>query len=130
MRAMTLRLEDPLAFELGIVAEVDGVPVVEVVRRAVNEYVTRRAGDPRFVARLQDAAARAGGAPDAPPAGGAAAVPGEIVAMWQRPAGEDRGLPGFAPPEPRRDLFSLLAEPVGDGSAVPDETAGRFGPLM
>jgi len=51
-KAMTLRLPTDLHERLVTVAEVEGEPVAEVVRRAVTEHVERRRHDPDFQAKL------------------------------------------------------------------------------
>ncbi len=53
-KVMTLRLPEAQAQALETVAEVEGLPVVEVVRLAVAEYIDTRRRDPSFQERLQD----------------------------------------------------------------------------
>ena len=51
---MTLRLPEAQAQALETVAEVEGLPVVEVVRLAIAEYIDGRRRDPSFLVRLED----------------------------------------------------------------------------
>jgi predicted transcriptional regulator len=53
-KAMTLRLPGDLHERLAAVAEVEGEPISEVVRRAVAQHVEQRRRDPDFQAKLQD----------------------------------------------------------------------------
>jgi predicted transcriptional regulator len=53
-KAMTLRLPGDLHERLAAVAEVEGEPISEVVRRAVAQHVEQRRRDPEFQAKLQD----------------------------------------------------------------------------
>ncbi|HEX3607597.1 MAG TPA: DNA-binding protein [Candidatus Dormibacteraeota bacterium] len=57
-KPMTLRLPEPQAEALSTVAEVLGLPVVEVVRLAVADYIDRCRREPSFQERLRDSAAR------------------------------------------------------------------------
>lgn len=50
---MTLRLSDEQATDLEAMARVDGVPVSEAVRVAIEERIKARRGDRRFQARLR-----------------------------------------------------------------------------
>lgn len=52
-KAMTLRLATELHERLAAVAEVEGEPIAEVVRRAVADHVERRRRDPAFQAKLE-----------------------------------------------------------------------------
>lgn len=52
-RAMTLRLDEPLADDLDMVAAVDGQPVSEIIRAAVADHVRARQADPKFQAGLR-----------------------------------------------------------------------------
>jgi hypothetical protein len=52
-KAMTLRLTQEQAETLEAVAEVDGVPVAEAVRVAINEHIERRRKDKAFQDRLR-----------------------------------------------------------------------------
>jgi predicted DNA-binding protein len=52
-RAMTLRLPGELHERLAALAEVEGEPIAEVVRRAVADHVERRRRDPDFQAKLE-----------------------------------------------------------------------------
>lgn len=52
-KAMTLRLATDLHERLAAVAEVEGEPIAEVVRRAVVDHVERRRRDPAFQAKLE-----------------------------------------------------------------------------
>ena len=63
-KTMTLRLPEPQAEALEMVAEIEGVPVVEVVRLAVSEYIDHRRRDPGFQERLEDSMERANRARD------------------------------------------------------------------
>lgn len=47
-RAMTLRLPLSLADQLALVAQIDRLDVVEVVRQAVADHVAARIADPGF----------------------------------------------------------------------------------
>jgi predicted transcriptional regulator len=53
-KAMTLRLPGDLHERLAAVAEVEGEPISEVVRRAVSDHVERRRRDPEFRAKLAE----------------------------------------------------------------------------
>ena len=57
-KTMTLRLPEAQAEALETVAEIEGLPVVEVVRLAVGEYIDNRRRDPSFQDRLQDSMER------------------------------------------------------------------------
>ena len=48
LKTTTLRLSPLLFDEVRFVADVDGVPMAEVVRRAVEEHVRARRDDPAF----------------------------------------------------------------------------------
>lgn len=50
---MTLRLSDQQATDLEAMARVDGVPVSEAVRVAIDERIKARRGDRKFQARLR-----------------------------------------------------------------------------
>ncbi|HYV17349.1 MAG TPA: ribbon-helix-helix protein, CopG family [Conexibacter sp.] len=52
-KTMTLRLSDEQATDLEAMARVDGVPVSEAVRVAIEERIKARRGDRRFQARLR-----------------------------------------------------------------------------
>jgi predicted transcriptional regulator len=52
-KAMTLRLSGELHERLAAMAEVEGEPIAEVVRRAVADHVDRRRRDPEFRAKLE-----------------------------------------------------------------------------
>lgn len=52
-KAMTLRLPGELHERLAAIAEVEGEPIAEVVRRAVSDHVERRRHDPDFQAKLE-----------------------------------------------------------------------------
>jgi hypothetical protein len=56
---MTVRLPEAQAEALDTVAEVDGLPIVEVVRLAITEYIDNRRRDPGFQQRLRHSMARA-----------------------------------------------------------------------
>jgi hypothetical protein len=63
-KTMTLRLPEAQAEALETVAEIEGLPVVEVVRLAVGEYIDHRRRDPSFQDRLQDSMERVNRARD------------------------------------------------------------------
>lgn len=50
---MTLRLDDELAADLEAMARVDGVPVSEAIRVAIDERIRARREDKQFQARLR-----------------------------------------------------------------------------
>lgn len=52
-RAMTVRLPSTQARELEAVAQVDGVPVAEAVRSAIEGHIVSRRADEEFRARLR-----------------------------------------------------------------------------
>lgn len=52
-KTMSLRLSDEQAGQLEIVARVDGVPVSEAVRTAIDERIESRRADKEFQARLR-----------------------------------------------------------------------------
>jgi predicted DNA-binding protein len=52
-KAMTLRLPSDLHERLAAVAEVEGDPIAEVVRRAVADHVEQRRREPEFRAKLE-----------------------------------------------------------------------------
>jgi predicted transcriptional regulator len=52
-KAMTVRLDQEQASELEAVAEVNGAPVSEEIRRAIAEYIEARRKDKDFQARLK-----------------------------------------------------------------------------
>lgn len=52
-KTMTLRLSDELAADLEAMARVDGVPVSEAVRVAIDERINARRDDKQFQARLR-----------------------------------------------------------------------------
>jgi hypothetical protein len=54
VKVMTVRLPGDLADDLEMVARVDGVPVVEVIRAAVAAYIAARRADEAFRRRLRD----------------------------------------------------------------------------
>lgn len=51
---MTLRLDGQMYVELETVAIIDGLPMVEVVREAVDRYVRKRLTDEGFRKALQE----------------------------------------------------------------------------
>lgn len=53
-RAMTIRLSEQQAHELETVADVDSVPVVEVIRAAIAEHVESRKRDAEFQRSLKE----------------------------------------------------------------------------
>ncbi len=52
-KTMSLRLSDEQAEQLETVARVDGVPVSEAVRAAIDERIESRRADRKFQARLR-----------------------------------------------------------------------------
>jgi predicted transcriptional regulator len=54
MKAMSLRLDDLLAKKVHAVARTEEEPVSEVVRAALDQYVTERLADPAFRARVKE----------------------------------------------------------------------------
>lgn len=52
-KTMTLRLDDELAADLEAMARVDGVPVSEAVRTAIDERIKARRDDKQFQTRLR-----------------------------------------------------------------------------
>jgi hypothetical protein len=52
-KTMTLRLTDEQAADLEAMARVDGMPVSEAVRAAINERIQARRKDKEFQARLR-----------------------------------------------------------------------------
>jgi hypothetical protein len=63
-KVMTLRLPEAQAQALETVAEVEGLPVVEVVRLAIAEYIDGRRRDRSFQVRLEDSMERVSRAMD------------------------------------------------------------------
>jgi hypothetical protein len=51
-KAMTVRLDPDEAEQLEAVAQVEGIPVAEAIRRAVTEHIEARRRDAGFQARL------------------------------------------------------------------------------
>jgi hypothetical protein len=58
---MTIRLSEDQAHELETVADVDAIPVVEVIRAAIAEHVESRKQDSQFQRSLQERIERAQG---------------------------------------------------------------------
>jgi len=52
-KTMTLRLSDELAADLEAMARVDGVPVSEAIRVAIDERIKNRRDDKQFQGRLR-----------------------------------------------------------------------------
>jgi predicted transcriptional regulator len=52
-KAMTVRLDPEQAAQLEAVAEVDGAPISQEIRRAIAEYIEARRQDKDFQARLR-----------------------------------------------------------------------------
>jgi len=52
-KVTTMRLPTTQAAELAVVARVDGVPVSEIVRAAIYEYIAARRIHPEFKERLR-----------------------------------------------------------------------------
>jgi hypothetical protein len=57
-RALNVRVSNEIASEVGVVAEVDGVPIAEIVRRALRAYVATRREDEDFRQRSREALQR------------------------------------------------------------------------
>lgn len=53
-KATSLRLPQPLAAELAAVARADGMPVSEVVRKAIAKHIAERRSDKDFQERLKE----------------------------------------------------------------------------
>jgi predicted DNA-binding protein len=53
MKAMTLRLPIEQAKELEVVARIDGIPIAEAVRTAIDAHIAARRGDRAFRARVR-----------------------------------------------------------------------------
>jgi predicted transcriptional regulator len=53
-KAMTIRLSEDQAHELETVADVDAIPVVEVIRAAIAEHVESRKQDSEFQRSLKE----------------------------------------------------------------------------
>lgn len=58
-KAMTIRLSAEQAQELETVADVDSVPIVEVIRAAISEHVESRKNDFGFQQNLRERIERA-----------------------------------------------------------------------
>jgi predicted transcriptional regulator len=58
-KAMTIRLSAEQAEELETVADVDAVPIVEVIRAAITEHVESRKKDSEFQQSLRQRIERA-----------------------------------------------------------------------
>lgn len=52
-KAMTIRFEDQQAEELEAVAKVDGMPISEAIREAIDKHIEDRRKDKAFQARLR-----------------------------------------------------------------------------
>lgn len=52
-----MRLPDDQGRDLDLVSVVDGVPLAEVIRAAISDFIAIRRADPEFQARLRDHAA-------------------------------------------------------------------------
>jgi hypothetical protein len=57
-KAMTVRLTEDQAAELEAVAQVDGVPVSEEIRDAIDSHIEARRQDKEFQRRLRESIAR------------------------------------------------------------------------
>jgi hypothetical protein len=57
-KAMTVRLTEGQAAELEAVAQVDGVPVSEEIRDAIDAHIEARRQDKEFQRRLRESIAR------------------------------------------------------------------------
>lgn len=53
-KAMTLRLPKSLADKLAIVAQIDELDVVEIVRQALRAHIEQRVADPQFRADVRN----------------------------------------------------------------------------
>jgi predicted transcriptional regulator len=47
-KAMSLRLSEELAARLANVARIEGVPISEMVREAIEDHIKKRRADPEF----------------------------------------------------------------------------------
>ena len=52
-KVMSLRLPQPLASELAVVARTDGVSISEAIRHAVGDYITARRASADFQSELK-----------------------------------------------------------------------------
>jgi predicted DNA-binding protein len=52
-KAMTIRFDEQQAEELEAVARVDGVPISETIREAIDKHIQERRRDEEFQARLR-----------------------------------------------------------------------------
>lgn len=52
-RAFTVRLPEEQADVVEMLAQVEGVPIAEVVRASLEDHIAARRADPDFAARLQ-----------------------------------------------------------------------------
>jgi predicted DNA-binding protein len=57
-KAMTLRIDIDTAEQLEALAQVEGVPVSEVVREALGRHIEERRADAGFQTRLRDSVER------------------------------------------------------------------------
>jgi predicted transcriptional regulator len=57
-KAMTLRIDMQTVEQLEALAQVQGVPVSEVVRQALLQHIATRRADADFLRRLRDSIAR------------------------------------------------------------------------
>jgi predicted transcriptional regulator len=55
---MTLRLDPELAARVEALAEVESLPVAQVIRSALSAHIERRKNEPEFQAKLQQQLAR------------------------------------------------------------------------
>lgn len=53
VKSMTLRLPREQADELELIASIDGKPISEEIREALEQHVRNRRRDPEFQARLK-----------------------------------------------------------------------------
>lgn len=52
-KATSLRLSEPMAAELAVVARADGIPISEAVRQAIEKHIAERRADEEFQKRLK-----------------------------------------------------------------------------
>ncbi len=53
MRTMAIRVEDELHAQLTLLAQLDGVPLVEEIRQAIDDHIARKRSAPDFADRAQ-----------------------------------------------------------------------------
>jgi len=57
-KSMTLRLDRELAARVEALAEIESIPIAQVVREALNSHVERRKTEPEFKSKLKIQLAR------------------------------------------------------------------------